>query len=217
MWDLDRILNVVENPVRRKIIDRLSQEPSYTLELSSDLGVHQQLVTKHLKMMEETGFVEAKRESSPHGPDRRVYGLTRSMSLTVDFSPDLYKARMSSFEDIPIPSKYGEVRERLERISTTDQGAQGVNPYAQLIADIDRRLNELESERDVLLYLRSEAIRSAKEAVKSKGVSVKEMKVVYHILNKHEKSANAIARSLDVREEVVTRILDRLREESILR
>ena len=48
--ELNRILQVVENPVRKKIIKRLSQEPAYQLQLSKELGLGQSLVAKHLKI-----------------------------------------------------------------------------------------------------------------------------------------------------------------------
>ena len=37
--ELDSVLQVIENPIRRKIIKRLSQEPSYALQLSKELGL----------------------------------------------------------------------------------------------------------------------------------------------------------------------------------
>jgi len=46
--DLDAVLGTVENPIRRRIIARLSQEPNYQLQLSKELGLSQQLVAKHL-------------------------------------------------------------------------------------------------------------------------------------------------------------------------
>ena len=40
---LDSILLAIENPVRRKIIKRLSKQPSYQLQISKELGFSQQL------------------------------------------------------------------------------------------------------------------------------------------------------------------------------
>ncbi len=70
---LDSILLAMENPVRRKIIRRLSKQPSYQLQMSKELGFSQQLVAKHLDAMEGTGLVSSLMEESPHGPRRREY------------------------------------------------------------------------------------------------------------------------------------------------
>jgi len=217
--DFDTVLSVLENPVRRRIIRRLSQESGYPLELAAELGLHQQLITKHLKVMEGAEIVEAKRESSPVGPDRRVFELTRSVSLKIDFSPDLYDARMLSLDEVSAASKdprAAEFRERLDHISASGKPA-GINPYAQLIADIDRRVSELEMEQAVLLHLRARVMRAAKESFFGKEVSLREKMIAYYILNSNVTNPGTIAESLEMRREVITGIVERLREASILR
>ena len=98
---IDSVLLTVENPVRRKIIKQLSKEPSYQLRISKDLGFSQQLVAKHLDAMEDTGVVSSKMEASPHGPKRKEYLLNRSISLTIDFAPNLFRARVVEFDPLP--------------------------------------------------------------------------------------------------------------------
>lgn len=66
----------LENPVRRKIIKRLSQEPTYALELAKDIGETQQLVTTHLALMERDGFIDSNFESSPAGPKGSFFSLS---------------------------------------------------------------------------------------------------------------------------------------------
>ena len=95
---LDSILLAIENPVRRKIIRRLSKQPSYQLHISKELGFSQQLVAKHLDAMEGTGLVSSLMEESPHGPKRREYLLNKSISLSIDFAPNLFRARLLSFD-----------------------------------------------------------------------------------------------------------------------
>lgn len=214
------MLTVLENPVRRRIIQRLSQEPSYSLELAGQIGAQQQLVAKHLKVMEEADLVEASREASPRGPDRRMYGLTKSVSLTIDFSPELYGAHMLSLENVPLSSRHEEAREfeeRVNRLSGETRLQAGINPYAELIADIDRRVEELDAERAVLLRLRSHAMRAAKDNILGRAASPRERLVIYHILNRNERRASEISKSLDIKKEIIARILDRLRAASILR
>ncbi|MCS7117094.1 MAG: ArsR family transcriptional regulator [Nitrososphaerota archaeon] len=212
--ELDRLLTVVQNPIRREIIRRLSQEPSYPLEISEDLGIYQPLVSKHLKVMEEAEVVEAKTESSPYGPDRKMYYLAKAVSLTVDFSPDLYNVSVSSLQRVTLPKSIGEFKDRLDHLTseyhTLDQ-------FADLIADLDRRIAELEKERAALLHLRSLAMRAAKESIKGKPISFIERMIAYHILNKNERTVREISKSLNIKEDVVKRVLDQLVKRSIIR
>lgn len=198
----------------------MSQETSYPLELAGDLGVHQQLIAKHLKVMEEAEVVEAKKKSSPYGPDRRMYGLTKSVSLSVDFAPHFYGSRLSALQDVVARSKYGRVEEfrgRLDKLCGRDTGADGINPFADLIADIDKSVEDLDNERTLLLYLRSLSMRAAKESIQGKDITPGERMIIHHILNRNHRTVSDIAEDLDIRKEMVKQMLDRLRATYILR
>src|SRR5512135_399354 len=99
--EIDSVLSVVGNPVRRKIIKRLSQEPSYSLELSKELGMGQQLIAGHLNIMEREGFLGSLVETSPVGPSRKMYFLKKSVYLSVGFGPHLYNEQIFSFDALP--------------------------------------------------------------------------------------------------------------------
>src|SRR5580700_6990480 len=100
--EFDSVLQVIENPVRRRIIKRLSQEPSYALQLSKELGLGQPLVAKHLSVMEKAGLVTSALERSPSGPERKRYSLAKSISITMDVAPHLFKEKATSF-NAPAP------------------------------------------------------------------------------------------------------------------
>ncbi|TLY13390.1 MAG: ArsR family transcriptional regulator, partial [Thaumarchaeota archaeon] len=82
--ELDTVLQVIENPVRRRIIKRLSRGPSYALQISKELGLGQPLVAKHLSMMQSAGLVTSTVESrrNPSGGKRKWYSLAKSVSIT---------------------------------------------------------------------------------------------------------------------------------------
>ena len=61
MVDFDEALNILENKARRDILRRLAKEPHYPLQLSELLDISQQAVVKHLRVLEENGFVESEK------------------------------------------------------------------------------------------------------------------------------------------------------------
>src|SRR3989442_12881605 len=81
---LDGLLRVLENPTRRRILERLARESHYPLQLSRELGVSQQAVVKHLRSLEASGLVTSPEEKSDlGGPNRRACrALGRSMVRT---------------------------------------------------------------------------------------------------------------------------------------
>lgn len=84
MSDLDSILSVIENPARRQILEALVREPHYPLQLSKELGISQQAVVKHLKVLEENGLVESYTEKSDlKGPQRRKYYPIQTFSVVL--------------------------------------------------------------------------------------------------------------------------------------
>jgi DNA-binding transcriptional ArsR family regulator len=61
---------VLAQPIRRSILDRLRERPRLVGELAEELGVTQPLTSKHLRVLREAGFVTVRID----GP-RRWYAL----------------------------------------------------------------------------------------------------------------------------------------------
>ena len=92
MVDFDEALHVLENRIRRKILEMLVREPHYPLQLSKHLDVSQQAVMKHLKVLQDAGFVQSQKVASEKGgPPKRIYSVQESFSLRLDLGPDLFR------------------------------------------------------------------------------------------------------------------------------
>ncbi len=80
------ILPVLENELRRRILSILSLRPSYIFELARFLNTSQQLITKHIRMLEKAGLVyRVGEEESPYGPRRILYAANLPMLSLIDF------------------------------------------------------------------------------------------------------------------------------------
>ena len=91
--DFDEALNILENKARRAILKRLAKEPHYPLQLSELLEISQQAVVKHLRVLEEAGFVESEKVPSVKGgPPKKMYTVNQSFSLRLDLGPNLFRA-----------------------------------------------------------------------------------------------------------------------------
>ncbi len=102
MYDLefDRIMGVLENETRRRILAKLVQEVHYPLQLSKELGVSQQAISKHLKILEDSGLVESYFEPTQMGPPRKCYRPTGRFTITIDMGPNMFQTRMAELEAI---------------------------------------------------------------------------------------------------------------------
>jgi len=212
--ELDSVLQVIENPVRRKIIKRLSQEPSYALQLSKELGLGQPLVAKHLSIMEKAGMVISVSESSPSGPDRKRYSLAKSVSITMDLAPHLFKERAISFDDASREKKRrgqetAVLGKRVKEALASDKENEKLSRISDMLDEVDRRIDSVEEERVSLLEMRNAMMSEAARIVGNLD-DQNTRRVMFHILEAHDKEVESISQSLDMRERVVRSILEEL-------
>ena len=89
---MEEALALLQNKVRRDILERLVREPHYPLQLSHQIGVSQQAIMKHLGLLEEAGFVVSEMvPSEKGGPPKRIFAVRQSFSMRIDLGPDLFR------------------------------------------------------------------------------------------------------------------------------
>jgi predicted transcriptional regulator len=208
------ILSVVGNSTRREILKHLSNEPDYPLRLSKELGLGQQLVTKHLKTMEELGLVSACDEASPTGPDRRLFTVSKCVSINLEFTPNLYLEHVDMFNSLKgiLGSESSSAKSLASKIPTP-RGVSDlsyVERISDLVEEIDESLFKLDRERARLLYVRSLALRNA--AWNLRRYSREERRVIRHLLAARDDSAKQISRSLEMKEDDVESMLAQFRQ-----
>lgn len=210
--ELDIFLRVLENPVRRRIVKRLSQGPSYALQLAKELGLGQALVAKHLVMMEEAGVITSSHVASDSGPQRRTYSLAKSVSITLDLAPNLFIQRGFSFGSMQgreLSTEDREIWAEASKISGEEHG--DVSALSGLLERLDQKLDELEGERAALLYIRNKAMESATKAIDKMEGRTKR-RVIYSILEEHDMDVRRLSEDLDLRESVIRDILKETRD-----
>lgn len=214
--DLDLILMILENPTRRDIIKRLCEEPNYPLQLAKDLGRGQQLVAKHLRVMEDAGIVASSIEDSPYGPKRKIYTLNRNMSVTLDVSTHFFKTKVVFFDDKPERKEISHASASLmDKMDTTLEGKkelESFTPFTKIISEIDNKLKALENERSILLYIRNYALEEVSHILELfKNSDTR--RIIRYTLNEHDISIKNISESLNLREAVVSQVLSKLKKD----
>jgi predicted transcriptional regulator len=206
---------ILENPTRRFIIKRLSEEPNYPLQLAKDLGLGQQLVAKHLRVMEDAGMVESSVEASPHGPKRRIYTLNRNMSVTLDVSTHFFKTKIVFFDAEPereeISGTSAFLMDKMDETLEHQKQQEIITPLTKIISEIDKQLEALESERAILLYIRNFAMKEASHIIEPfKNSDTR--RIIRYALDEHDISVENISKSLNLREDVVRQALSKLKK-----
>jgi len=200
MVELDRLLSVIENPARRHILEALAREPHYPLQLSKELGMSQQAVMKHLKVLEDYGLVRSYREESDcGGPMRKQFYPTLNFTIVVDAGPNLFSAELFSREE-PVPEQHAEVEAQ-------DGIEERVRELRERIGEIDAKLEVLHRQREELMREKVLALEEAGRLTEPLG-DYQLRRIIHEFISRPRLDLQGIARELSLRDEAVAAMLD---------
>ena len=197
------LLSVIENPTRRRILEALVREPHYPLQLSKELGLSQQGIMKHLRMLEELDLVRSFLEDSDQGgPSRRRYFPTTGFTMVVDIGPGLFNTEVASR---PFENRGAEKQERDGR---------RLLDLRKDLGEIDQELVRLRERRAELIAEKESILEEAGRAVESSPMDYRSRKIVYEYILHPQMSAKDLARGLGLRDDSVEKIISMLEEEN---
>ena len=209
--DESRALGVLDNQVRRQILKHLVREPHYPLQLAQLLGVSQQAIVKHLKVLEEAEFVMSERiPSEKGGPPRKVYSVTQSFQLQVVVGPDIFliehrKLPHKRHKELEqhLPEDVRKIAEKLEKKKPM------VQEVIEGLARIDEEIEALGKQRDALLSARQH-IRTKAHSTVDELPEYEERTLMHHVLDEPGVSLdpNIISNMLSVNTSEIESVLN---------
>ena len=216
--DFEAVVGVLGNPVRRNIIKKLSEGPDYTLRLSNELNIHQQLAAKHLKVIQDAELVDVVRQKSNIGADKNVFALNKFYSLQIDFSPSLYNERLISFNNphqwIQEDNYMEKLEEQVKDIEEEKLDPDDVSPLRQVVELIDEELDGLEKRRARLLYIRNLALSAAQGAVEELG-RIKQQ-IIQRLMDLGPTNVDTLSKTFKLKETDVHDVVSELEKEGLV-
>ena len=215
--EVDELFYLLENPTRRRILQLLSVERLYPLQLSREIDVTQQAVVKHLKILEEHGIVESKDEPSSRGPNRRVYTASKEVSLHIDVGPSTYKQKAETDFDISsLSAQHKHVLDAIEESRGMDSKAR-MDLLSRVSEDLRKSVDDVENERRSLMALVGELNREITSTAQRAECDYQERRLLHHILRNKDYTIEGAAASLGLREAEVRVILESLQNRGLTR
>ncbi|HEY3421108.1 MAG TPA: ArsR family transcriptional regulator [Methanomassiliicoccales archaeon] len=205
MDELDVLLSVIENPTRRRILEALVREPHYPLQLSRELGMSQQIIMKHLKVLEECRMVRSyPEESDQGGPMRKRYVPISGFSIIVDVGSGMFS----------VESMRREMDDEPEHHHEKTRGEQGNNELTervmalrQELSILDGRMDELRKKREELIDQKQRLLDEAVHLVESATLDYGQRHVVFEYIQHPDIDPDQLADYLGLRNDVVREIL----------
>ncbi|UCH87932.1 MAG: helix-turn-helix domain-containing protein [Thermoplasmata archaeon] len=214
---LDELLYALENPTRRRILEKLASETHYPLQLSKELNVSQQAIMKHLKVLEDVNLVESYEEKSDiGGPPRKSYVSTKSISIKIDIGPNTFDIDLNSFEETSIEKTYKKLEKQFNSISNISNEKNKLYNITNFLNEINQELGELDHRRSQLLFLRQQALRDANQLIMDLCNDYLERRVLYYVIKSNDYSLTAISETLDMREKVVEQLVSNMLKRKII-
>ena len=216
MAGLDEALSILQNKARRSILERLVREPHYPLQLADQIGISQQAVMKHLKLLESAGFVvKMKAASNKGGPPKNIYSVQQAISIRIDMGPDLFQCSqriLPAGGPLKLSNRLkGDVVKVAEIVSGRKKI--GVGEGAHHLSAISEAIEKLDYERDALIALHQQIKQRVSPTVDSDFDSYEQRLVIHNILESPRSNFNfkEFARELQLGAEASERLMDEVR------
>ncbi|ASJ10072.1 transcriptional regulator [Thermococcus sp. P6] len=137
---MGKLLDVLGNETRRRILVLLTRRPYYVSELSQELGIGQKAVLEHLRILENAGLIESRIERIPRGRPRKYYAIKGGFRLEVLLTPYAFGTEMY---EPKTPGK-GEEYDRARRlIKSTEPIETKMDELLDFLAETRERIAEL--------------------------------------------------------------------------
>lgn len=118
-----RLLNLLGNETRLRILKLLANEPMYVSEIVKTLDVGQQAVIRHLQELESMGLITSYKVESEHGPERKYYQIGRSLRIEITITPEDVRVRTNEISERSInKTSFEEITNRItEMVDVLDR------------------------------------------------------------------------------------------------
>jgi predicted transcriptional regulator len=207
--DLDELLSVLGNPLRREILARLAKERHYPLQLSKELGVSQQAIMKQLIILKKYRLVRiCEKKSTSLGPPRKCFEGTGQFSIRIDIGPSDFETRL-----FPAQEKEDKADRETAGFEGLLEDVRGIsNPgkrlaaYKDLVSRLNGEMEKLEDRRASLMTFKQEVLREASSEISRLSYDYNQRRLLYILTERPGLPVEELARMLKMQEEVLARV-----------
>jgi len=149
--EMGKLLDILGNETRRRILILLTKKPYFISELSQELGVGQKAVLEHLRILERAGLIEGRIEKIPRGRPRKYYTIKRGFRLEVLLTPYIFGTEMYEPKKPRQTVEYNQAR---LLIKSTEPVETKIDELLQFLDEIEKRIEKVMKTRQELEEVR---------------------------------------------------------------
>ena len=215
--EIGEFLDLLGNNTRRRILESLTNEPKYFIQLSKEIGVSQQAVLKHLFLLENFGLIESfKAKSNLAAPDRKYFQLNRSVYLSIGITGNSMEIKMENIKgpnkikaknNMAIENKEGSIKKDEEITDILKNTKRKLELIAKRMQELEDEKIHLLKEKQHILEITHQVIRESLEEDLARRIlysnlisrEIIDIEELSEILNTREKEIKIIVKSLEDR------------------
>lgn len=215
--EIGQLLDLLGNNTRRRILESLTNEPKYFIQLSKEIGVSQQAVLKHLFLLENFGLIESfKAKSNLAAPDRKYFQLNRSVYLSIGITGNSMEIKMENIKgpnkikaknNMAIENKEGPIKKDEEITDILKNTKRKLELIAKRMQELEDEKIHLLKEKQHILEITHQVIRESLEEDLARRIlysnlisrEITDIEKLSEILNTREKEIKIIVKSLEDR------------------
>ncbi|MCH2403949.1 MAG: ArsR family transcriptional regulator [Thaumarchaeota archaeon] len=215
--EIGEFLDLLGNNTRRRILESLTNEPKYFIQLSKEIGVSQQAVLKHLFLLENFGLIESfKAKSNLAAPDRKYFQLNRSVYLSIGITGNSMEIKMENIKgpnkirsknNMAIESKEVSIKKDKEITDILKNTKHKLELLAKRMQELEDEKIHLLKEKQQILEITHQVIREslkedlARRILYSNLISreITDIEELSETLNTREKEIKIVVKSLEDR------------------
>ncbi|NSL76152.1 MAG: ArsR family transcriptional regulator [Thaumarchaeota archaeon] len=215
--EIGEFLDLLGNNTRRRILESLTNEPKYFIQLSKEIGVSQQAVLKHLFLLENFGLIESfKAKSNLAAPDRKYFQLNRSVYLSIGITGNSMEIKMENIKgpnkirsknNMAIESKEVSIKKDKEITDILKNTKHKLELLAKRMQELEDEKIHLLKEKQQILEITHQVIRESLEEDLARRIlysnlisrEIIDIEELSEILNTREKEIKIVVKSLEDR------------------
>jgi ArsR family transcriptional regulator len=204
--DPAKLLDILGNENRRKIIQLLANRPCYVSEISGRLGVGPKAIISHLSLLEQAGLIEYNVDEQR----RKYFNIANNMRLEVSVSPYAYTMSLQDINFDREKKGEGSAVEKKENIARDEPSC--------FFLKLSNRLKELKARQEELVQMQKqlqveymELMDRCLDSIEGAARNPVECELLFELL-KNEATAAVLCYNLRLHPSVITSSLMNLAE-----
>ncbi|MFX1414787.1 MAG: ArsR/SmtB family transcription factor [Promethearchaeota archaeon] len=153
---LDSLLEILGNPTRRAILNKLAKFPHSAPELANALGISRQAVHSQLTLLQEKNIIEPLEASEIRGDK---YRIKTNISVNIDITPDYYNIKYNTsttdpeselveFKDMNCSINYSKIKAPNDKIRFLSDE---IRKIEQSMTDLELKRKEILNQKECLI------------------------------------------------------------------